>query len=839
MQEKSLIAHERNAFASQYRYSLPVPLTSFFGREQDIAAVCSLLVRPEVRLLTLLGTGGVGKTRLSLQIATRLSEDFARQVCFISLGETNDPRLVLPTIAKALGLQEMGSQPILEYVKSFLKEKDLLLLLDNVEQVAEAAPALVALLGACPELKFLVTSRAALRVSGEYVFQVSPLALPDLACLPDDIEDALQYPAITLFLERARAFLPDFMLTKENSRVIAELCVRLDGLPLAIELAVPRLKALSPQALLKRLEHRMQLLTYGVRNAPTRQQTLQNTLEWSYRLLNPEEQQLFRSLSVFVGGCTLQALEAIWRLAGYQQELVLEGVASLLDKSMLSRSLREAGEPRLFLLRILHEYGTHLLTDAGEKVSLQWAHATYYLELAEEAEPALKGPQPRRWLELLQREYSNLREAFCFLIAQGEDGTRLGAEMALRLGMALERFWIIRGHVKEGRDLLERAVKGSQGVSLSIRGRALCILATLARYQGDFAVATSAVEESLAIFRALDDPAGIAGSLYRSGYIAWMRGDSDTASAYYEESLKIAQGDQCKDTRSETLYGLASMVFFQKDVRMARLLIEESLELSRELGDQYNIASALNILGWVSLLQGDTTVARTLQEESLAACKELGDQRSIAHTIGAMGEIAYRMGDFAQACQLYKESLSIILRLDDRWVFTVYLERLARVALAQNELIWAVHLLSTAEALRQTMEVVMKPSIELDEREQVITRLRDALGEQGFAAAWDQGQVLSPQQTAHPCATQLTQTTSAQKLPAMRIRPSQSLHNDLTPRERDVLRLVAQGLTDAQVAKHLVVSPRTINFHLGSVYRKLAVSSRSAATRYAFENQMF
>ncbi|GHO90357.1 hypothetical protein KSF_004050 [Reticulibacter mediterranei] len=839
MQEISLIARGENAATSQYRYSLPVPLTSFFGREQDIAAVCSLLGRPEVRLLTLLGTGGVGKTRLSLQIATRLNEDCTRQVCFISLGETNDPELVLPTIAKALGLQELGSQPILEYLQAFLKEKHLLLLLDNFEQVAGAAPALAALLGACPKLKFLVTSRAALHVSGEYVFQVSPLALPDLACLPDS-EELLHYPVIALFLERTRAFLPDFMLTKENSPIIAELCVRLDGLPLAIELAVPHLKILTPQALLKRLDHRLELLTHGMRNAPVRQQTLQNTLEWSYRLLNPEEQQIFRSFSVFVGGCTLQALEVIWRLAGYPQELLLlEGVTSLLDKSMLSRSMREAEEPRFFLLRTLHEYGVHLLTLIGEKLPLQWAHATYYLELAEEAEPALKGPQPRRWLERLQLEHSNLREALCFLIAQGEDGTLIGAEMALRLGKALERFWIIGGHVKEGRDLLERAVKGSLGVSPSIRGRALCILATLARYQGDFAIATAAAEESLAIFRAVDDRAGIAGSLYRSGYIAWMRGDSDTARACYEESLKIALEDQCKDTRSETLYGFAAMAFFQKDAQMARLLIEEGLELSRELGDQYNIASALNILGWVSLLQGDPTTAHMLQEESLAASRELGDQRSIAHTLGALGEIAYRTGDFAQACQYYKESLSIILRLDDRWVFTVYLEKMARVALAQNELLWAVHLLSTAEALRQTMDMVRKSSIELDEREQVITRLRDALGKQGFATAWEQGQVLSPLQAARPYATEVTQTPPMQKQPTMRILPSQSLHNDLTPRERDVLRLVAQGLTDAQVAKHLVVSPRTIGFHLSSVYRKLEVSSRSAATRYAIVNQLF
>jgi predicted ATPase/DNA-binding CsgD family transcriptional regulator len=845
MQERPLILREEKVTASKDRLSLPAPLTSFVGREQEIATVCELLRRPEIRLLTLIGPGGVGKTRLGLQVIARLSKDFADQVCFVSLMETSDPALVIPTIAKTLGLQELGSQPTLEHLQAFLKEKHLLLLLDNFEQVVDAAPALAMLLQACPGLNMLVTSRAVLRISGEQTFAVPPLALPDLAQLPEK-EKLLQYSAITLFLERARTARPEFHLNEENSRIVAEICSHLDGLPLAIELAVPRLKLLSPQALLERLQHRFQVLTHGMRDAPDRQQTLHNTLEWSYHLLSPREQQLFRFLSVFVGGCTLQAIEAVWELAGYLQEKepIIEGVASLLDKSMLSRSTQEAEEPRLLMLRTIREYGLQQLTLRGELEQIQWAHARYYLALAEEAEPELKGPQPRSWLERLQREHDNLREALCFLIAYGENETSMGAEMALRLGKALERFWIIGGHVKEGRDLLEQALKRSQAVSSSVRGNALCILATLARYQGDFHSAAATCEESLALFRELGDPAGMTNSLYRLGYVAWMRGDADAARMYYEESLAISAREEwrepCKDARSETLYNFASLAFFQRDAQMARPLIEESLDLSRELGDQYNIASALSILGWVLLLQKDITGARMLQEESLQACRELGNQRGAAHTLSALGEIAYTMGDFVQACECYKESLALLIRLDDRLMIAIYLEGLARVAIAQDEVIWAVYLLSSAEALRQIMGAPMTTPLEKGVREQALTILHDLLDEQTFAAAWDEGQGMSPEQVvAAPSLSMQATFSSPLEVPPVRgMLPPHAFHDDLTKRERDVLSLLTQGLTSAQVAKQLVIGVVTVNFHVRSIYSKLGVSSRSAATRYAIEHNL-
>jgi predicted ATPase len=319
MQKRLTVSQEEVAIVSEDWASLPIQLTSFVGREQEITIVCTLLKRPEVRLLTLIGPGGVGKTRLSLQVATHLATEFDNQICFISLMETSDPELVIPTIAKALGLQKRESQPTLELLKAFFKEKHLLLVLDNFEQVIDAAPTLASLLGACSGLKILTTSRATLRISGEYLFYVPPLTLPNPGQLPGK-DELLQYSAIALFLERAHMVGVELSLNKENSRVIAEICIHLDGLPLAIEMAVPRLRLLPLQTLLERLDHRFQLLTYGMRDAPGRQQTLQHTLEWSYRLLNPHEQQLFRFLAIFAGGCTLQAIEATWKLAGYQQE---------------------------------------------------------------------------------------------------------------------------------------------------------------------------------------------------------------------------------------------------------------------------------------------------------------------------------------------------------------------------------------------------------------------------------------------------------------------------------------------------------------------------------------
>src|SRR6266566_7104007 len=451
--------------------TLPVQLTSLIGREQEVAAGCTLLHRPEVRLLTLTGPGGIGKTRLALQIATDMLETFGDGVCFVSLASIRDPDVVLPTIAYTLGLREAGDWPLLERLHAHLRDKQMLLLLDNFEQVVIAAPQLVELLAACPQLKALVTSRAVLHVRGEYEFPVSPLALPDAAHALEESALLSEYAAIALFVQRAQAIKPDFQTAAANARIIAEICMRLDGLPLAIELAAARIKLLPPPALLARLEHRLDVLTHASQDLPARQQTLRRTLAWSYDLLTAEEQQLFRRLSVFVGGCTLEAAESVDEAFGERTDAtafcVLDGVASLIDKSLLHRKEQEEQEPRFILLETIREYGQECLRSTGEATVAQRAHAAYYLALVQTAEPKLTGVEQGSWLDRLEQEQENLRMAWQWLEEHNE------IETALRFAGALWRFWWVRGYFNEGRTLLERLLRTAEGIAVSVRAKAL------------------------------------------------------------------------------------------------------------------------------------------------------------------------------------------------------------------------------------------------------------------------------------------------------------------------------------------------------------------------------
>jgi predicted ATPase len=400
-------------------WKVPAILTPLVGREQDVAAICTLLSRPEVRLLTLLGVGGIGKTRLIIQVASQLRERFADGVCFVGLASIRDPSLVISSIAHELGLLEGGAQPLVETVTTWLRDKQFLLLLDNFEQIVSAAPLVEDLLAACHRLVILVTSREVLRLSAEHLFPVPPLALPDLAQYTGQ-EELAQYAAVSLFLQRAQAIKPDFTLTRANGRALAELCVRLDGLPLALELAAARIRLLPPQALLTRLSQRFQVLTGGSRTLPERQQTLRNTIQWSYDLLNEQEQGLFRRLSVFAGGSTLEAAEAVCS-AGSDAATgmggwVLDGVTSLIDKSLLQQTVQEGEEPRLAMLETIREYGRECLESLEEAEVIQHAHAAYYLALAEETEPKMTGTGRGRLLEQLQREHENLRAALAWLM---------------------------------------------------------------------------------------------------------------------------------------------------------------------------------------------------------------------------------------------------------------------------------------------------------------------------------------------------------------------------------------------------------------------------------------
>jgi len=519
-----------------YPNNLPTQLTPFIGREQELTAVGQLLRREDMRLVTLTGPGGTGKTRLGVQVAAELTDAFADGVFFVNLAPVNDTALVVPTIAETLGMREAGGRLLLKHLQEELQQKQILLLLDNFEQVVSAAVQMVDLLAVCSRLKVLVTSREALHVRAEQEFTVPPFQLPDLKHLPD-LAALSHNAAVALFVSRAQTVKPDFQVTNANARALVEICARLDGLPLAIELAAARMKLFSPQSLLARLSQRLAVLTSGARDAPARQQTLRNTIAWSYNLLHANEQQLFRRLSIFVGGCTLEAAEAVCAAPGDGDEAdqVLDGVTSLIDKSLLQQMEQEGEEPRLVMLETIREYGREALTVRGEMEATRQAHAAYYLALAEAAELEWEGPQESVWFARLEHEHDNLRAAMSWLLERGE------AEMALRLCAALWWFWEWSDYTYEGWSFLERALEGSEEVAAPLRAKALWSAGNLASFLGYFERGEVLCQESLALFQAIGDTKGMGTAVFQLAKVVELKCDFAAARSRYEESLVLAR----------------------------------------------------------------------------------------------------------------------------------------------------------------------------------------------------------------------------------------------------------------------------------------------------------
>jgi predicted ATPase/class 3 adenylate cyclase/DNA-binding CsgD family transcriptional regulator len=869
--------------------NLPVQFTPFIGREQELTSVQQLLLREDVRLVTLTGPGGTGKTRLGLQVSAELSGSFGDGVFFVNLAPLSDPALVLSTIAQTLGIREVAGQSLLERLSEELQPKQVLLLLDNFEQVVSAALVVADLLAACPQLKVLVTSRMVLHVRAEYEFAVPPLALPDPTHLRDLVALS-QYEAVALFLQRAQAVKPDFHMTTANARAVAEICIRLDGLPLAIELAAARIKLLPPPALLARLAHRLQVLTSGARDVPVRQQTLRNTIAWSYHLLDAQEQRLFRQLSVFVGGCTLEAIEAIHTALSGETDagLVLDGVGSLIDKSLLQQREMQVGkehEPRLLLLETIREYGLEALATSGELEAARQAHALYYLALAEQAEPHLKGSEQGRWYARLEQEQGNLRATLAWLLeaackGQGSEEGKQQAERALRLCVALYWFWNNCGHWREGWTALSQGLTVSQGVAASVRARALCAAAELIWELGDLDRAQALTEEGLALFQTLGDAAGMGHALETLAAVAWVRSQYAMARSQLEEAKALFQevGDTWR--RGRCLTQLAQVLTAQGEYVRARTLLEESRELYKGLGDQHRVGivlyllarvlflsgsdlaeaqalaeqslallpevitrswqpDVLSLLGQMRLQQGEQALARELFEASVATAKEMsGDRWVTAEALIGLARVVASQGEVEAARALYQESLTHLREIDNKESIPACLEGLADIAAAQGEPAWAARLWGAAEALRETIGTPLPP-IERDTYERSIAATRTQLGEKAFAATWSEGRTMTPEQAlaAQGPAT-MPSPLPAEPPSTPPAKPAPTYPDGLTAREVEVLRLLAQGLTDAQIAEQLVISHRTVNNHLTSIYSRIQVSSRSAATRYAIEHHL-
>lgn len=798
--------------------NLPIALTSFVGRDRDVAAVRRRLATS--RLLTLVGTGGVGKTRLALEAAAKVLDTVPDGAWLVELAALTEPDLVAQAVASLLGVAEQPGRPLVASLAEACGSRTILLILDTCEHlVGPCADLAGRLLELCPQLRILATSRTPLGITGEIVWEVRPLGVPEPGTTRS-LDHLERFEAVQLFVDRAAGVLPDFRLTDENALAIAQICRQLDGIPLALELAAAWVRALTVEQISARLDDRFRLLARGSRNAPPRQQTLRAAVAWSCDLLRPAERTLFVRLAVFAGGCALEGAEAVCAGDGLEEADILPLLARLVDASLVVAEER-GGQKRYRQLETLRVYGREQLVLDGEAEKISRRHARLYLTIAEDAEPALWRPGMATWLERLDAEHDDLRAALRWSVGRGE------AEIALRLGAALARFWQIRGHLSEGLRWLEGGLTWTAGVSPATRARAFDAAGHLARDRGDHERAERFYEQALELRRELGEQRAIALTLNNLGVIAQFRGDYGRATTLHEESLDIFRSLGDEQGIGLTLLTLGVMAHLRAEIGQATEWYEEALELFRRLGDRHGVAASLTNLGNLASARGDHAAAEAYYGASLELFRSVGEQREVAACLRNLAGVARDRGDHLRAATLCHEGLAVAAELGDRWGLAAGLALAARILAAAGHAEQAIMLFGAATTARE--EADGGPAVTLGKtHDETVAALKAAVGPDRFAAAWASGRAMTP--------TEAIAFARTPERPSLPLAPIAEAPSALSRREQEVAALIRQGLTNRQIADHLFLAERTIDKHVENILAKLRLRSRAQVAAWATEH---